>query len=74
MRKNLRVLCPNCGKIVTPQVCLEPWRDEPIDFQGDDPILVDHPELILTINCKNCNEKNIFEVNAGPLFFNWVGP
>lgn len=73
MNSRLKVLCPNCAQVVVPEVSLEGFED-PVDFRGDGPILIDHPDIRITIKCKTCGETNIFYVTAGPLFFHWVGP
>lgn len=74
MNRDLKFLCPKCREVIKAEVSIEHHRNEPIDFRGKDQMLIDHPEIVITIQCNRCDEKYIYSVNAGPLFFNWVGP
>lgn len=69
----LKVLCPDCGSVCVPEIIFDEKRN-PIDFRGEDTILVDDVYVQLIIECSKCGKQNIFAAGSGPLFFNWVGP
>jgi len=68
----MKVLCPDCGSQISADVRFEDKR-HPIDFRGEDDILVDDVEIELTIDCPKCGKKNVFNAVSGPLFFINVG-
>ena len=72
-RSEFEVICPDCGEEVTADVEVADWLDRAVDLRGEDPILIDHLEITLKVDCPKCGT-NIFQATSGPLFFEWVGP
>ena len=68
----MKVLCLDCGNEVSANVKIED-KKYPIDFRGEDDILVDDVIIELIIDCPRCGEKNVFSAFSGPLFFHGVG-
>lgn len=73
LAEKMKVLCPDCGKVCVPEIIFTNG-EVPVDFRGENSILVDDTIIRLTIDCPACGRQNIFEVFSGPLFFEWVGP